>query len=181
MNNMNLLPEDLRPQRGCRGRRSPAFGLLIGAALLVAAGYAYLTVEITRLEARIETGRTRVEALAASNEPPAAVSDAAGTGSEQRLVREVVDRLDQCVPPEVALTGLRFFNDAEVPAAGQPSMLAPVPEMVEITGVSATGQAIGDFLTALGYSGPYADVELSSLSRREDGEFAFTVLGRLSL
>ncbi len=179
MNRMNLLPEDLRPQNGHRVRESPAFRLLLAAALLLAVGYAYLTVEIPRLEDRIEAGCARIDALTLAPGGMEEMSGVAVPGAQRRLIRDVVDRLDECVPPDVTLIGLKVAADTDV-LSSEKAMPASPPERVEITGVSGSGRAIGDLLVALERSGLYATVELSNLDRREDGEFAFTIQGRLS-
>lgn len=181
MNRMNLLPGDLRPQYGHRVRESPAFRLLLAAALMLAVGYAYLTAEIPRLEARIEAGCARIDALTVPLGGMEEMPEVAVPGAQRRLIQDVVDRLDKCVPPEVTLTGLKVAADTDALSSEGQAMLASPPEKVEITGVSESGRAIGYLLIALERSGQYATVELSSLNRREDGEFAFTVQGRLSI
>lgn len=181
MNGMNLLPEELRSRPSGRGEKSPAFRLLIGTALLLAVGYAFLTVQITRLEARIEAGCARLDTLTAPSGTMEGIPETAELSGERRLIQGVVDSLDQCVPPEVIVTGLKVVGNGDALTAEGRLTLSPPPEMVEITGVSASGRSIGRLVTALEHAGRYSAVELSSLSRREDGEFAFTVLGRLSI
>lgn len=179
MNRMNLLPPDLRPGYGRSRHEPPGFRLLALLALLAVAAGAYLTMETARLQAYIEEGCARLDILAVSAAP--AGSGAAVPGMVRPLIPGGLEPLDGCVPPEVRLTGLKFYAGAGTPEPDGPPALTPPADRMEITGVAASGQAVGYLLTALEQAGPYTDVELGSLNRQEDGEFAFTILGRLSL